>query len=75
MDYKAKYEELQTILNKQKQKLKDKYEKNKEKVKGESLAYYHANRDEINKRRRETRAAIRAALDNNTPALSENATV
>lgn len=59
MDYKEKYEAIVATINAQKEKIRLNYEANKDKKKEAALTYYHEHKEEINKRKREARAARR----------------
>jgi len=73
MDYKAAYEELAAKtaqrLEKYKENNKKKYEKHKDVIKQRASEYYTANKEEINKKKREARATLRGrCLLQETPA-------
>jgi hypothetical protein len=63
MDYKAAYEELAAKtaqrLEKYKENNRKKYEKHKDVIKQRAAEYYNANKEEINRKKREARAAVR----------------
>ena len=60
-DYKKAYEDIKA---KQKDKNQKKYLKNKEAIKAKSLAYYHAHREEINKKKNARAMAARVYKHN-----------
>jgi hypothetical protein len=57
-DYKKAYEDIKA---KQRESNQKKYLKNKDAIKAKSLAYYHAHREEINKKKNEKAVAAREA--------------